>query len=63
MLYIPLEYRSVFAGVIAIGWQTYLSYLNRLAELRASRDGAASLGMEDADDSVGIKVASITATP
>jgi dihydroorotate dehydrogenase len=30
--FIPLEYRSVFAGVIAVGWQTYLSYLNRLAE-------------------------------
>lgn len=30
--FIPLEYRSVFAGVIAVGWQTYLSFLNRLAE-------------------------------
>jgi hypothetical protein len=30
--FIPMEYRSVFAGVIAVGWQTYLSYLNRLAE-------------------------------
>lgn len=30
--FIPIEYRSVFAGVIAVGWQTYLSWLNRLAE-------------------------------
>lgn len=30
--YIPIEYRSVFAGVIAVGWQTYLSWLNRVAE-------------------------------
>jgi hypothetical protein len=32
--FIPLEYRSLFAGFIAVGWQTYLSYLNRLAEAR-----------------------------
>lgn len=30
--FIPMEYRSVFAGVIAVGWQTYLSFLNRQAE-------------------------------
>jgi dihydroorotate dehydrogenase len=30
--FIPMEYRSIFAGVIAVGWQTYLSFLNRLAE-------------------------------
>lgn len=24
--------RNVFAGVVAIGWQTYLSWLNRAAE-------------------------------
>lgn len=30
---IPPQYRSIFAGFIAIGWQTYLSYLNRRAEL------------------------------
>jgi len=30
--FLPLEYRPVFGGVIAVGWQTYLSYLNRLAE-------------------------------
>ncbi|KAL1874934.1 hypothetical protein VTK73DRAFT_10360 [Phialemonium thermophilum] len=30
--FIPMEYRSIFAGFIAIGWQTYLTYLNRVAE-------------------------------
>ncbi|KAI1823084.1 hypothetical protein F4861DRAFT_540296 [Xylaria intraflava] len=30
--FIPFEYRSVFAGVIAVGWQTYLSFLNGRAE-------------------------------
>ncbi|KAF3004848.1 hypothetical protein E8E13_004869 [Curvularia kusanoi] len=28
--YIPIQYRSIFGGVIAIGWQTYLSLLNQL---------------------------------
>lgn len=30
--FIEPQYRSIFAGGIAIGWQTYLSYLNRSAE-------------------------------
>ncbi|KAI1327172.1 hypothetical protein F5Y16DRAFT_205603 [Xylariaceae sp. FL0255] len=30
--FIPFEYRSIFAGTIAVGWQTYLSYLNGRAE-------------------------------
>ncbi|CCD53263.1 hypothetical protein ACHAPC_007772 [Botrytis cinerea] len=30
--WIPQEHRSIFAGVIAIGWQTYLSFLNRRVE-------------------------------
>ncbi|KAM3076844.1 hypothetical protein ACMFMG_003690 [Clarireedia jacksonii] len=30
--WIEPQYRSIFAGVIAIGWQTYLSFLNRTAE-------------------------------
>lgn len=31
--FIPIEYRSIFAGVIAVGWQTYLSFLNRQTEM------------------------------
>ncbi|KAF7899285.1 uncharacterized protein EAF01_008498 [Botrytis porri] len=30
--WIPQEHRSIFSGVIAIGWQTYLSFLNRRVE-------------------------------
>ncbi|KAI0413618.1 hypothetical protein F5X98DRAFT_281671 [Xylaria grammica] len=30
--FIPFEYRSIFGGVIAVGWQTYLSFLNSRAE-------------------------------
>jgi dihydroorotate dehydrogenase len=37
--FIPLEYRSIFAGVIAVGWQTYLSFLNRLAEREEEKEG------------------------
>jgi dihydroorotate dehydrogenase len=38
-----LEYRPVFGGVIAVGWQTYLSYLNRLAERNIARQLGGSL--------------------
>ncbi|KAI1775442.1 hypothetical protein F4818DRAFT_416602 [Hypoxylon cercidicola] len=31
--FVPMEYRGVFAGVVSVGWQTYLSYLNRRAEI------------------------------
>ncbi|KAH7322644.1 hypothetical protein B0I35DRAFT_476574 [Stachybotrys elegans] len=31
-LFIPVEHRAVFANIISIGWQTYLSFLNRQAE-------------------------------
>jgi protein Mpv17 len=31
--FIDPQYRSIFAGFIAVGWQTYLSYLNRTAEI------------------------------
>ncbi|KAI2464121.1 hypothetical protein F4781DRAFT_87198 [Annulohypoxylon bovei var. microspora] len=31
--YVPIAYRSVFSGAVAVGWQTYLSFLNRQAEI------------------------------
>ncbi|KAL2257839.1 hypothetical protein VTK26DRAFT_9109 [Humicola hyalothermophila] len=34
--FLPLEYRPLFGGTIAVGWQAYLSYLNRLAERRTA---------------------------
>lgn len=30
--FVNAQYRSIFAGVVAVGWQTYLSFLNRQAE-------------------------------
>lgn len=30
--FVPIEYRSIFAGTINIGWQTYMTWLNRQAE-------------------------------
>ena len=30
--FVPWQYRNVFAGVVAIGWQSYLSWLNRREE-------------------------------
>lgn len=37
------QYRNIFAGVIAVGWQTYLSWLNKSAEAmrRAEAGGKA----------------------
>ena len=32
--FVPWQYRNVFAGIIAIGWQTYLSWLHRTDESR-----------------------------
>ena len=48
--YVPMEFRSIFTGVVAIGWQTYLSHLNRQAELKAARDELPRL---DTIDNVG----------
>jgi len=33
--FVQPQYRSIFAGVIAIGWQTYLSWVNQNAEAKA----------------------------
>lgn len=45
--FVPIEYRSVFSGVIAIGWQTYLALLNRRAEQKASGES------DEAPDAMG----------
>jgi protein Mpv17 len=42
--FIDAQYRSIFAGVIAIGWQTYLSYLNRKAEIEEALESGAESG-------------------
>ncbi|KAJ5578370.1 uncharacterized protein N7459_007334 [Penicillium hispanicum] len=43
-MYVPAQFRNVFAGVIAVGWQTYLSWLNQKAagEVRAAELAAAA---------------------
>jgi hypothetical protein len=40
--FITPEYRNLFGGVISIGWQMYLSFLNRRAEI----EGSMEKGME-----------------
>lgn len=45
--FIPIEYRSIFGGVIAIGWQTYLSLLNQ----RAAAEEVLEHNQEDAKPS------------
>ncbi|KPM42925.1 hypothetical protein AK830_g3590 [Neonectria ditissima] len=35
--FVPMEYRSIFTGFVAVGWQTYLSFVNRRAELLEAR--------------------------
>lgn len=46
--FIDAQYRSIFAGFIAIGWQTYLSYLNRKAEVEEAAQRAVE-GNADAE--------------
>lgn len=29
---VPVDFRAVTAGIVAVGWQTYLSFLNRRVE-------------------------------
>ncbi len=48
--YIPIQYRSIFGGVIAIGWQTYLSLLNTRAAAQEEKEHLATH-----DTSVGVR--------
>lgn len=49
--FIAPQNRSVFAGVIAIGWQSYLSWLNKMAEQRGDAHGVMAQG-ESSEDMV-----------
>ncbi|CAK7211643.1 hypothetical protein SCUCBS95973_001184 [Sporothrix curviconia] len=42
--FVPLEYRSIFSGAFAVGWQTYLMFLNRKAEDNRHDSGEAEAG-------------------
>ena len=39
--YVPIQYRSIFGGVVAIGWQTYLNLLNQQAAAEEELERAA----------------------
>lgn len=54
--FVPLEYRSIFAGVFAVGWQTYLMFLNRKAE-EAGGEGVAAASATAAVEKTAEKVA------
>ncbi|ORY12048.1 hypothetical protein BCR34DRAFT_537572 [Clohesyomyces aquaticus] len=47
--FIPIQYRSIFGGVIAIGWQTYLSLLNQrvAAEEQVAHEHGHDHGIQD----------------
>lgn len=49
-MYIPPHFRSVFGGTIAVGWQTYLSWLNQKAarEVAAAEAAAAAVDVPPA---------------
>jgi hypothetical protein len=42
-MYVSPPFRSIFAGVIAVGWQTYLSWLNQ----KAAREVEAEMAESD----------------
>ncbi|KAJ5834158.1 Mpv17/PMP22 [Penicillium robsamsonii] len=46
-MYVPPQFRNIFSGGIAVGWQTYLSWLNQKAakEVAAAEALAAAEGM------------------
>jgi protein Mpv17 len=53
--FIPPQHRSIFAGGIAVGWQTYLSYLNRTAEVAVATERAA--GQDEVSEKKEIQMA------
>lgn len=53
VLYVPPQFRNVFSGCIAVGWQTYLSWLNQKAarEVLADEMAAEMAGGEESNTS------------
>ena len=35
---VPVDFRAVTAGIVAVGWQTYLSFLNRRVEREEAKE-------------------------
>ncbi|RAK73647.1 Mpv17/PMP22 family protein [Aspergillus fijiensis CBS 313.89] len=56
-MYVSPQFRSIFSGVIAVGWQTYLSWLNQ----KAAREVEAEMAEASAPVSIGAGAATIKA--
>ncbi|KAI9370813.1 hypothetical protein BJX61DRAFT_68003 [Aspergillus egyptiacus] len=56
-MYVPPQFRNVFSGCIAVGWQTYLSWLNQKAasEVEAALTEPASSQVANAASAVALK--------
>ncbi|KAL1866285.1 hypothetical protein Plec18167_009125 [Paecilomyces lecythidis] len=57
-MYIPPHFRSVFGGTIAVGWQTYLSWLNQ----KAAREVEAAEAAEGARVQTGLASAEVSSS-
>ncbi|KAH8698591.1 hypothetical protein BGW36DRAFT_426291 [Talaromyces proteolyticus] len=42
-MYVPPQFRAIFGGTIAVGWQTYLSWLNQMAAREVAAAETASV--------------------
>lgn len=40
MTYVPIQYRALFSGFVSIWWQTYMSWMNRQAEVQEETEHA-----------------------
>ncbi|KAJ5468784.1 hypothetical protein N7475_006536 [Penicillium sp. IBT 31633x] len=49
-MYVPAQFRNVFSGCIAVGWQTYLSWLNQ----KAAKEVAAAEALAAAAEGMGV---------
>ncbi|KAF7597525.1 hypothetical protein BBP40_000003 [Aspergillus hancockii] len=56
-MYVPPQFRNIFSGVIAVGWQTYLSWLNQKAarEVEATELAEAAAAQIDIGSSATLK--------
>jgi hypothetical protein len=49
-MYVPAQFRNVFSGCIAVGWQTYLSWLNQ----KAAKEVAAAEALAASAEEMGV---------
>lgn len=47
---VPVDFRAVTAGIVAVGWQTYLSFLNRSVERDEEKE---EMGLEETMEVLG----------